>query len=190
MRRVVRPRSDVGDETRVLSQIYTWALIVRAVAGLLAYAVTLYTDVPLLEDALFYEEKGYVVAREWLADRSVDLAAESHAVQTAWLFVVVIAVFYYLTAGIRILPVLFVVYSAVTALVPVYVYRIARELGAPDTAARRAGWLVALSPVFVFWSGSLYKEGLTLLFLSLGAYHILRLQSDRKSTRLNSSHRL
>jgi len=175
---VVRPRRGVGDETRVLSQLYTWAFIVRAVAGLLAYVLTLYTDVPLLEDALFYEEKGYAVAREWIAGRSVDLDTESQGVRTAWLFVVVIAAFYFLTDGIRILPVLFVVYSAVTAVVPVYVYGIARELGAPGPVARRAGWLVALSPVFVFWSGSLYKEGLTLLFLSLGAYHILRLQSQ------------
>jgi hypothetical protein len=46
--------------------------------------------------------------------------------------------------------------------------------------ARRAGWLVALSPAFVFWSGSLYKEGLTLLLLSVAAYHMLRLQSGWK----------
>jgi hypothetical protein len=40
--------------------------------------------------------------------------------------------------------------------------------------------LVALSPAFVFWSGSLYKEGLTLLLLSVAAYHTLRLQSGWK----------
>jgi hypothetical protein len=43
--------------------------------------------------------------------------------------------------------------------------------------ARRAAWLVALSPAFVFWSGSLYKEGLTLLLLSVAALHTLRLQA-------------
>jgi hypothetical protein len=32
----------------------------------------------------------------------------------------------------------------------------------------------------VFWSGSLYKEGLTLLLLSVAAYHTLRLQSGWK----------
>jgi hypothetical protein len=175
--RVARARREVPLERRDLAQIYKWAFVVRALVGLLAYVLTLFTDVPFLEDALFYEEKGYAVARAWLADRSVDLEGESQGVRTAWLFVIVIGGFYYLTGGIRILPVLFIVYSAVTALVPVYVYRIARELGAPEKVARGAGWLVALSPAFVFWSGSLYKEGLTLLFLSLGAYHILRLQS-------------
>lgn len=175
--RVGRPRREVPPERRDLARIYKWAFLVRALVGLLAYALTLFTDVSFLEDALFYEEKGYAVARDWLAGRSVNLEGEAQGVQTAWLFVVVIAAFYYLADGIRILPVLFVAYSAVTALVPVYVYRIARELGASARVARGAGWLVALSPAFVFWSGSLYKEGLTLLFLSLGAYHILRLQS-------------
>lgn len=175
--RVVRPQRNAADYRGDLGQIYWWAFLVRALAGLLAYVLTLYTEVPFLEDALFYEEKGYGVARDWLSGRSVDLEGESQGVQTAWLFVVGIAAFYYLADGIRILPLLFVVYSAITAVVPVYVYRIARELGAPEAVARRAGWLVALSPAFVFWSGSLYKEGLTLLFLSLGAYHVLRLQS-------------
>jgi hypothetical protein len=91
--------------------------------------------------------------------------------------VVVIAAFYYITQGIRTLPLLLILYSAVTAWVPVYIYWITRELGVSGAAARRAGWLVALSPAFVFWSGSLYKEGLVMLALSAGAYHALRLQS-------------
>jgi hypothetical protein len=50
-------------------------------------------------------------------------------------------------------------------------------LGAPEPAAKRSAWLVALSPAFVFWSGALYKEGLVLLILSIGTYHVLRLQT-------------
>jgi hypothetical protein len=177
MRTVARRRRDISPERRDLARIYTWAFLVRALAGLVAYVLTFYTEVPFLEDALFYEEKGYGIAREWLLGRSVDLATEAQGVQSAWLFVLAIAAFYYLADGIRLLPVLFVAYSAITALAPVYVYGIARELGAGETVARRAGWLVALSPAFVFWSGSLYKEGLTLLLLSIGSLHILRLQS-------------
>jgi hypothetical protein len=139
--------------------------------------LTIYADLPIVEDARFYEETGYEVAREWLAGRGVDLGTFGQGAESGWLLVASIAGFYYLLDGLRALPVLLVAYSVVTALVPVYVYHIARELQATDAVARRAGWLVALSPAFVFWSGSLYKEGLTLLLLSVAAYHVLRLQS-------------
>jgi hypothetical protein len=145
--------------------------------GLAAYALTIYADVQVVEDARYYEEVGYEVARDWLSGRQVDFGTLGQGAETAWLQVTMIAAFYYVLGGVRALPILLIAYSAVTALVPVYVYRIARELEASDTVARRAGWLVAFSPAFVFWSGSLYKEGLTLLLLSVAAYHTLRLQS-------------
>ena len=152
----------------------------RVLVGLLAYALTIFADLPIVEDAQFYEEMGYEVARDWLSGSRVDFDALPEGVQSARLVVTTIAAFYYVTGGLRALPVLLVAYSAVTALVPVYVYWFTRELGAPAAVARRAGWLVALSPAFVFWSGSLYKEGLTLLLLSAAAYHTLRLQSGWK----------
>src|SRR5258705_597363 len=123
---------------------------------------------------------GYEVAQDWLSGKDVSFDALPEGVQTARLLVTAIAAFYFVMGGVRALPVLLVAFSAVTALVPVYVYWFARELDAPEAVARRAGWLVALSPAFVFWSGSLYKEGLTLLFLSVAAYHTLRLQSGWK----------
>jgi hypothetical protein len=144
--------------------------------GFLAYALTLYADLPIVEDARFYEEMGYEVAQDWLSGKSVDFDALPEGVQTARLLVTAIAAFYFVMGGVRALPVLLIAYSAVTALVPVYVYWFTRELDASEAVARRAGWLVALSPAFVFWSGSLYKEGLTLLLLSVAAYHTLRLQ--------------
>lgn len=174
---VVESRSVALPQKRALTQLYRWAFFVRALVGLVAYALTLYADLPIVEDALFYEEQGYEVAQEWLSGRGVDFATLSQGTQTAWLLVTLIAGFYYVMNGVRALPLLLVAYSAVTALVPVYVYSFGRELQASDAAARRAGWLVALSPAFVFWSGSLYKEGLTLLLLSVAAYHTLRLQS-------------
>jgi len=148
--------------------------------GLLAYTLTLYADLPIVEDAQFYEEMGHEVAQDWLSGKAVDFDALPEGVQTARLLVTAIAAFYFLMGGVRALPVLLVAYSAITALVPVYVYWFTRALDAPDGVARRAGWLVTLSPAFVFWSGSLYKEGLTLLFLSVAAYHTLRLQSGWK----------
>jgi hypothetical protein len=146
----------------------------------------MYADLPIVEDARFYEEMGYEVAQDWLSGRVIDLDTLPQGVQTARLLVTAIAAFYYMTGGIRALPTLLIIYSAVTALVPVYVYRFARELGAPEAVGRRAGWLVAFSPAFVFWSGSLYKEGLTLLLLSVAAFHTLRLQSDWKVRSLST----
>jgi hypothetical protein len=140
----------------------------------------MYAGLPIVEDARFYEEIGYEVAQDWLSGKDVDFDALPEGVQTARALVTAIAAFYFVMGGVRALPVLLVVYSAVTALVPVYVYWFTRELDAPEAVARRTGWLVALSPAFVFWSGSLYKEGLTLLLLSVAAYHTLRLQSGWK----------
>jgi hypothetical protein len=170
-----RPTVDLG--ARTIWQLYWWALVLRAGAGLAAYALTQYTEVPFFEDALYYEEMGYSVASDWLSGRAVDFTTLSRGAQTASLMVTAIAVFYYITQGVRALPLLLVLYSAVTAWVPVYIYRITREVGAPAAAARGAGWLVALSPAFVFWSGSLYKEGLVMLALGAGVYHALCLQS-------------
>jgi hypothetical protein len=180
----VRARGATQAERRALAKLYLWAFLVRVFVGLLAYALTLFADLPIVEDAQFYEEIGYEVAQGWLSGREVDFDALPIGVQTARLLVTAIAAFYYVTGGLRILPLLLIAYSAVTALVPVYVYWFARDLQAPEAVARRAGWLVALSPGFVFWSGSLYKEGLTLLLLSVAAYHTLRLQSGWKGRSL------
>ena len=176
----VRARTAAAIEKRTVTQLYGWAFLVRVLVGFLAYALTVYADLPIVEDARFYEEMGYEVAQDWLSGKGVDFDALPEGVQTGRALVTAIAAFYFVIGGVRALPVLLVAYSAVTALVPVYVYRFTRELDAPEAVARRAGWLVALSPAFVFWSGSLYKEGLTLLLLSVAAYHTLRLQSGWK----------
>src|SRR5713101_10190589 len=173
-----RPYRGMSDpEGRTIRRLYWWAFLVRVLMGLLAYTLTVYAELPIVEDARFYEEMGYEVAQDWLSGKSVDFDALPEGVQTARLLVTAIAAFYFVMGGVRALPVLLIAFSAVTALVPVYVYRVARELDAPEAVARQAGWLVVLSPGFVFWSGSLYKEGLTLLLLSVAAYHTLRLQS-------------
>jgi len=164
-------------ERRKTRRLYLWAFSTRASIGLITYLLNAYTDEPFLEDALFYEEIGYGVATDWLSDRSGGGLGMLHpGAEQAWLIVAVIAVFYYILQGMRALPVLFVFYSAITALVPCITYRVARELGAPEAVAWRAAWLVALSPVFVFFSGTLYKEGLLLLILGVAAYYTLRLQ--------------
>jgi hypothetical protein len=177
MRQVLRAPNAAPSDRGALTQLYQWALLVRVLVGLLAYGLTIYADLSVVEDARYYEATGYAIAHEWLSGRAVDFGTLGQGAETAWLLVTVIAAFYYVLDGVRALPILLIAYSAVTAVVPVYIYCIARELQASDAAARRAGWLVALSPAFVFWSGSLYKEGLTLLLLSVAAYHTLRLQS-------------
>jgi hypothetical protein len=161
----------------VARRIFVWAFLARAVVGIVAYLLTEYTSVPFLEDALWYEEEGYSVAQEWLSGRWGALDTLPHGVQMAKPVVATIAGFYYVTGGTRVLPLLLVAYGAVTAIIPVYVYWIGIELGAPERAAKAAGWLVALSPAFVLFSGSLHKEGLILLSLSVAVYNALRLQS-------------
>jgi hypothetical protein len=161
----------------VARRIFVWAFLARAVVGIVAYLLTVYTSVPFLEDALWYEEEGYSVAQEWLSGRWGALDTLPHGVQMAKPVVATIAGFYYVTGGTRVLPLLLVAYGAITAIIPVYVYWIGIELGVPERAAKGAGWLVALSPAFVLFSGSLHKEGLVLLSLSVAAYHALRLQS-------------
>jgi len=109
-------------ERRTIQHLYWWAFVVRSLAGLVAYALTQYSDVPFFEDALYYEQVGYSVASDWLSGRSVDLVSLSQGgVRTGWLMIVGIAVFYFLMQGVRALPVLLVFYSAITAWVPVYV---------------------------------------------------------------------
>ena len=177
---VPQGRTVAAIEKRTVARVYGWACLVRVLVGFLAYILTLYADLPIVEDARFYEEIGYEVAQGWLSGKTVDFDALPEGVQTARLLVTAIAAFYFVMGGVRALPILLVAYSVVTAAVPVYVYWFTRELDAPETVARRAAWLVALSPAFVFWSGSLYKEGLTLLLLSVAAYHTLRLQAGWK----------
>ncbi|MGH7406764.1 MAG: hypothetical protein ACREKF_01985, partial [Candidatus Methylomirabilales bacterium] len=174
--RRVRLRRRRNDD-RPAVRIYLWAFVVRALAGIVAYLLTQLMETPFLEDALWYEYMGYNVATAWLSGGPGGLDALSVHGQSVWVMVATVAVIYFVMGGVRAIPVLLTLYSAVTALVPVYSYFIGRELGMSEGAARRAGWLVALSPGFVFWSGSLYKEGMILLALNLAVYHTLRLQA-------------
>ncbi len=175
-----RPRGNGGGDgdSRVIRPIYWWAFAVRALAGILAYVATQYFDLLILEDAMYYEDMGYYVAGQWLAGTDANVSdLLGPAGSFAAVLIVMIAVIYYVLQGIRAVPILLLVYSAVTALVPVYTYRLSRELGVPPSAAKAAAWLIALSPGFAFWSGALHKEGLTLLILNLACYHVLRLQT-------------
>lgn len=165
-------------ERQFLQRVYWWGFAVRAGAGLAAYLAWLYTDLVLFEDAAYYEHMGYYVANQWLTGKSVNLFEMLPVYSRfATLLIAIIAGFYYALDGLRATPVLLVFYSAITAVVPVYTYRVAKELGTSSVTARRAAWLVALTPSFAFWSGALYKEGLVLLALNAGTYHTLRLQS-------------
>ena len=177
MRRVrPAPRKSVTERS-TLWKIYWVAFAMRVVAGLFAYIATEYAGMLVLEDALYYEEMGYTVAKEWLAGQSPDLSdLLGPAGSMAAVLIVLVGVIYYLLQGLRAVPLLLMFYSAITALVPVYTYRLTRELGVSSSGAKLAAWLIALSPGFAFWSGSLHKEGLTLLILNVVTYHTLRLQ--------------
>ncbi len=171
------PYRQRSPERLLLRRVYRWAFVVRAIVGVAAWLVTVYLGIPLLEDALFYEEMGWQVANEWISEHSsFTLAWMIQEGRQAWIMVLLIAVFYLCFGGLRVVPLMIVAYSAVTASVPVWIYRIAKQIGASDRAASVSAWLVVLTPGFAFWSSALYKEGLIHLLICIAAFHTLRLQ--------------
>ena len=158
-------------------RIYGWSVAVRVMVGMAAYYATIQWQIPLLADALYYEQVGHSIAEGWLNGISSPwlFDAMQHG-RVAWVNVMAIAGIYYLLGGLRAVPLLIVLFSLATAMVPVFIYRIALQIGAPASAAKRAAWLVALTPAFAFWSGALYKEGMVMLALSIAVHHALRLQ--------------
>lgn len=161
-------------------RIYLWSFLLRFAAGIVGWLLTVWFALPFLQDAFSYEEIGASIANDWLAGRSsawLDAVVSNPNTHEAWGITVFIAVFYWLLGGFRAIPVLIAVYSLFTAIAPVLVYRIARQLGAAPNTARVGAWLTVFSPAFAFWAGALYKEGLVLLLLLLAMYHVLRLQA-------------
>ncbi len=166
-------------EARYLKRLYWQSFAVRFGAGFLGWFLTVVIGIPMMEDALNYEQQGVAVAHDWLQGRSsilLDEAIEKH--QNGWMMIAVMAACYTVMGGIRALPVLIAVYCLITSWTPVLTYRIARKLGQQPGGARIGAMLVAFSPAFAFWSGALYKEGLILLTLNLMVYHTLLLQED------------
>jgi hypothetical protein len=166
-------------EALIVRRLYWASFALRFLAGLLAWYATVALELPMMEDADYYEQMGALVAEHWLAgESSPELAdAVASARPQAWMMVVTVAALHCLTGGARLLPVLLGLYSLLTAATPVVIYRVARQLGAPQRAAVWGAALVACSPAFAFWSGALYKEGLILLVLSLIMRHAIRLQA-------------
>jgi hypothetical protein len=160
-----------------LRRLYLGALAFRFGAAMLGWLLTLMIKIPFLEDAFYYEQLGAGIARDWLAGRSSEwLSWALTKDRIPWLLPSVIGGFYWLTGGIRLVPLLLLAICAITALTPVLTCLIAREMGLSRRGAKFAGGLVAFSPAFAFWSGGFYKEGLILLLLNLGMYQVLRLQ--------------
>ena len=159
-----------------LRKIYWTAFLLRFTLGCGVWFVARGSSLTLLEDALYYEAMGASVAQDWLAGRSslyLEWAIQNGT--TGWIMVVAIACVYWVTAGIRAIPVLIAIFAAVTAYSPVLTYRITARLGGGTSAARVAAGLVTFSPCFVFWAGALYKEGLIVLLLNLAVLHTLHL---------------
>lgn len=172
-------KTGVNRERDWLRRLYWTSFALRLSVGLLGWAVTYFNLLasPVIEDALGYEAQGAAIADEWLSGESSGTLSELMAAGTrGWGLPLVFGICYFLTGGIRALPVLIAAYCALTAWTPVIVYQIGRQLGAPHAGARMGGWLVALSPAFAFWAGALYKEGLILALLALAIKHALILQ--------------
>lgn len=170
---------DALEEKAFVRRLYWWSFVLRASLAIVAWLVTISGNFPLLQDPLYYDFVGAHIANDWLHGRpSSWLATVGQREHQPVGIVVVIAVFYTLSLGVRILPVLMVIYGAISAFTPVVIYRTARLMGTTRRAARIAGWAVAVSPAFAFFSGALHKEGLILLLLALLLYHTFKLQQQ------------
>ena len=157
--------------------IYWASFLVRVCLGLAAWWLSQFFQLGLIDDAMLYERIGATIASEWYEHgTSPTLAALAAAGRNAWLMFFVMAALSYLLGGVRALPLLVLLFNLGTAWVPVITYRIGRELGISRESARRATYLVMFSPVFAFWGGALYKEGLVQLALALVVLHVLTLQ--------------
>ena len=173
--------STVNDER----WIYTTGFLIRCVVGLSAWFLSSYTGMVLVEDAALYERVGSKIAHEWMAlGTSQTLDALRDGGVQAWFMYFVIAAISFVLRGARALPVVIVLFNLATAYVPVLTYRIAGLLGIGRVGSLWAAKLVIFSPVFAFWSGALYKEGLVLLTLNLIVYHGLVLQKSFRARSL------
>ena len=162
-----------------MRRLYLWALAFRFSAGMLGWLLTLLINIPFLQDAFYYEQIGTGIARDWLSGRPSEwLTWAMTADRVSWFLPTVIGSFYWLSGGIRLIPLLLLGISSLTALTPVLTYLIAREMGLSRSGANFAGSLIAFSPAFAFWSGGFYKEGFILLLLNLSMYQVIRLQRE------------
>jgi len=164
------------EEARFLRRLYSWSFATRVSIGLLGWFATRFINIPLLQDAVYYETVAAGVANDWLHGRHAVWLQEARP-HDPYLMVVMLACCYTLTLGTRSFPLLIIVYSSVTSFMPKYVFLIGRQLGASPSSAAKGAWLVALLPAFAFWSGALYKEGLVLLILAIIVYHAMLLQT-------------
>ena len=157
--------------------IYWASFLVRCSLGLAAWWLAQFFQLGLIGDAMLYESVGARISSEWYEHgTSQTLAALMAEGRNAWIMFFVMGALSYLLGGVRALPLLILLFNLATAWVPVITYRIGRELGISRESARRATYLVMFSPVFAFWGGALYKEGLVHLALALVVLQVTTLQ--------------
>ncbi len=170
------PEVSVIDATNEKS-VYWLSFGLRCALGFLAWWISGYTDLSLVGDAVGYENLGRRIALEWMAGgTSLTLESLMESGRQAWGMVFVLAVISFVLRGARALPVIIVAFNLITAWTPVLIYRISRQLGQTDRGALHAARLVVFSPVFAFWGGALYKEGLVFFVLAIITYNVLVLQ--------------
>lgn len=167
--------SIIPTEVALLKHIYRRSFFLRFGIAMAAWLVTLfYPDMPLIQDGLTYDQLASQLASDWWAGRpsavlEVGMGARAPGP------ILVIAIVYFFTGGLRVLPLVLAFYSSITAWGPVLTYKISRQLGASPSAAYYSARLIMWSPVFLIWS-ALYKEGAIYVVLNLIVYHILLLQ--------------
>ena len=171
--------ASVDPDLQNVRRLYIWSLVLRFGAGITGWVLTFMLHLPFMQDAFHYEEQGADIAQDWLAGHSSAwLTFAMGTGRMPWVLQAGIGCFYWLTGGLRIIPLLLLCYCLITSFTAVLTYKIARHVGLSRDAAMFSGYLVALSPAFAFWSGALYKEGLILVLLNLSIYQVFRLQES------------
>ena len=173
----MQPPEVSGIDATNEKSVYWLSFGLRCALGFLAWWISGYTDLSLVGDAVGYENLGRRIALEWMAGgTSLTLQSLMESGRQAWGMVFVLAVISFVLRGARALPVIIVLFNLITAWTPVLIYRISRQLGQTDQGALHAARLVVFSPVFAFWGGALYKEGLVFFVLAIITYNVLVLQ--------------
>ena len=99
------------EEAQMLRKLYWYSFVVRLSLGITGWLMMQLTQIELLQDAVYYEEVGHSIASDWLSGRSSTwLATQGHDSNRPVFIVLVVAVVYTLTLGVRVLPLVLAVY--------------------------------------------------------------------------------
>ena len=172
-------RAYPGEEGLFLSKVYRWTIVLRYA---LAFFLYLNLDVQGLSgrsafaaafwgDSSTYDLGGYLLAREWSGEVSVNLYLARQPSGTGFIYFV--GALYFVFGRNQLLVQL--LNGAIGAITVLVIYAIAARLFDAKTA-RWAALFMAFFPQMIFWSAAMYKDPAVMLCIAASMYAVLRLQ--------------